>query len=100
MARNRRVLIPIGRGVPLGVRFDNSALTRRKKEIALAKKIGERKVMAKLGALATLNKNVNPSLAAKANADRRFIAERFKGKKRVRAPTGLSNINATRTKRR
>lgn len=100
MARNRKVLIPIGRGRPLGVRFDNSAATRRKKLIALTKKIGEKKVMGKLGALAVLNKNVNPVLSSKASADRRFIAARFKGKRQVRFPTGLSNINKSRMKGR
>jgi len=98
MASNKKVMIPIGRGRPLGVRFDTSASTRRRKLLALTKKVGEKKVIGKLGALAVLNKNVNPVLSAKASADRRFIAARFQGKKRVRFPTGLSNINALRTK--
>lgn len=100
MVRNRKVMIPIGTGRPLGVRFDNSAVTRRKKLIALTKKIGERKVMGKLAALAVVNKNRNPTLAAKARADQHFIAARFKGKQRVRSPTGLSTVNSSRMKRR
>ncbi len=90
MAKKPRVLIPIGSGVPLGVAFSNKAMTRRKKLIVLAKRIGEKKVQAKLGALAVVFKNNNPVLSAKARADQRFIAARFKGKKQVRFPTGLS----------
>lgn len=82
-------LVPPLTGSPLGIKFSNKADTRRRKEIALAKKIGEKKVVGKLGALAVLNKNTNPTLARKARSDQRFIAQRFIGKKRVRSPRGL-----------
>ncbi len=98
MAKKPRVLIPIGRGVPLGVVFSNSAMTRRRKLITLARRIGEKKVQSKLGALAVVFKNTNPILSAKARADQRFIAARFQGRKQVRFPTGLSRIR--RRKRR
>lgn len=99
MANKPRVLIPIGRGVPLGVVFSNSSMTRRKKLIKLSKKIGEKKVQSKLGALAVVFKNTNPVLAAKARADQRFIAARFKGKKQVRFPTGLTRSLRARGRR-
>ena len=66
--------------------FKKSTEARRKFEVSLAKKIGEKKVQGKLQAVATLNKRINPSVSKKAAADRRFIAASFIGKKRV--PTG------------
>ncbi len=93
--RGPKVIPPLT-GSPLGVKFSNKASTRRRKEIALAKRIGERKVVGKLGAIATLNKNTNPTLSRKARSDQRFIAERFIGKKRVRSPRGLSTTRRRR----
>lgn len=74
----------------LGVDFSESAKTRRRKEIALAKLIGEKRVIGKLRILQVFNKNKNPLLSEKARLDARFIASSFKGKKRVRTGTGLS----------
>ncbi len=86
----RRVRIIIGKPGSLGVNFSNKASTRRKKEVALAKRIGEKKVIGKLRAIQVFNKNRNPTLSAKARADAFFIASSFKGRKRVRTGTGLT----------
>lgn len=87
-----KVKIKITKKGSLGGRgfFGKSDSVRRKMEIALAKKIGERKVQGKLQAIATFNKNTNPTVSMIAKRDRKFIAERFIGKKRVRKGTGLS----------
>lgn len=75
----------------LGVSFSNMASTRRKKEVKMAKRIGERRVVGKLRAVQVFNKNKNPTLSRKAAADAKFIASSFIGRKRVRTGTGLSS---------
>lgn len=89
----KQVRIPLSKKPKdrLGIDFSNTPETRRKKLVAKAKRIGEGSVVAKLNAIGTLNKNRNPELTKKARADARFIASRFKGKKRVRSPGGLSS---------
>ena len=87
----RRVRIPITAEGSLGVSFKNKATTRRAKEVKLAKRIGERRVVGKLRAIQVFNKNTNPTLSRKARADARFIASSFRGRKRVRTGTGLGS---------
>jgi len=86
--RGKKIIPTLKRGT-LGVDFSKPAKERRKQEIKLAKKIGEKKVVSKLIALEVLNKRVNPSLAKKAKADAHFIAGSFKGKKQVEYPKGF-----------
>ncbi|KKN67098.1 hypothetical protein LCGC14_0464450 [marine sediment metagenome] len=89
--RMRRVRIPITAKGSLGVSFSNKAATRRRKEVKLAKRIGERRVVGKLRALQNFNKNRNPTLSRKARADAKFIASSFRGRRRVMTGTGLGS---------
>lgn len=73
----------------LGVSFSDSARKRRLQEIALARQIGEKKVVGKLRAIQVLNKRTNPTVSKKAKADAHFIAGSFKDKKKVRFPKGF-----------
>lgn len=97
LGRGPRVIPPLRKGT-LGVSFSSPASVRRKKEIALAKRIGERRVIAKLRALQVLNKRINPSVAAKAKADARFIAGSFIGRKKVRFGTRFRRKRRIRRK--
>ncbi len=85
----RRVIPPLTKGA-LGVSFKDSASVRRKQEIKLAKRIGEKSVVGKLRAIQVFNKNTNPKLSEKARADARFIAGSFKGKKFVGKSKGFA----------
>lgn len=87
-----KVKIKIKKKGSLGGRgfFGKSDAVRHKREIALAKRIGERKVQGKLQAISTFNKNTNPTVSMIAKRDRKFIAESFIGKKKVRRGAGLS----------
>ena len=87
--RGPRLIPPLRKGT-LGVDFSKSSRIRRRIEVALAKKIGEKSVMGKLRALQVFNKNTNPVLSEKARLDAKFIAASFIGKKRVRTGMGLS----------
>ncbi len=87
--RGPRIIPPLVKG-SLGVDFSKPRMVRRRIEVALAKKIGERKVMGKLRAIQVFNKNTNPTLSEKARSDAKFIASSFIGRKRVRTGTGLS----------
>ncbi len=69
--------------------FSKPTAVRRKRLAALAKRIGEKKVQGKLQAIAVFSKRVNPALAKKATADRRWVAGSFIGKKRVKTGTGF-----------
>lgn len=80
--KSKRVIPPLKKG-SLGVSFSSPVATRRKKLVALAKRIGEKRVAAKLRALAVLNKRTNPNVAAKAKSDARYINGAFRNKKFV-----------------
>lgn len=86
--RGPKVIPPLRKGT-LGVSFSSPASVRRKKEIELAKRIGEKSVMGKLQAIAVLTKRTNPEVSRKAREDRRFIAGSFKDKKFVGFPKGF-----------
>lgn len=86
--RSRRIIPKLKKGT-LGINFSASATTRRRKLIAKAKRIGEKKIVGKLRALQVLNKRTNPSLARKALADSKFIAGSFIGRRKVNFPTGF-----------
>ncbi len=87
--RGKRIIPALRKGA-LGVKFTNPTSTRRRKEIALAKRIGEKRVVGKLRAIQVFNKNVNPTLSEKARMDAKFIAGSFKGKKFVGKGKGFS----------
>lgn len=70
--------------------FSKSAEERRVLESKVAKKKGERVVQGKLQAISIFNKGVNPDVAGKARADRRWVAENFIGKRKVPSPQGLT----------
>lgn len=89
VGRGKKVFPDLKKGT-LGISFDNKASTRRKKLASVAKKKGEKVVVGKLRALQILNKNTNPSVSRKAKADSKWVAGSFKGKKRMKYPTGLS----------
>lgn len=89
--RGPRVIPPLREGTLGGPGFFSKTQdVRRRREVMLAKRIGERKVQGKLQAIATFNKRTNPAVSRKAASDRRFIASSFVGKKRVKTGTGLS----------
>lgn len=85
--RGRQIIPPLKKGT-LNVHLKNPADIRRAKEIKLAKKIGEKRVVGKLQALAVLFKRTHPEFSRRAAADAHYIAGSFKNKKRVRYPTG------------
>jgi len=76
-------LIPALKQGSLGVDFSDSALKRRRKEVRLAKSLGEKKVVGKLRAIQVLTKRTSPSTSQKARADARFIAGSFRKKRFV-----------------
>lgn len=86
--RGKKVFPPLKKGA-LGINFSNKAMTRRAKLDKLAKKIGEKKVVGRLRAIQVLNKRTNPAVSKKALADSKYIAGSFKGKKKVKFPTGF-----------
>lgn len=71
--------------------FKKSATARRRIAAEVAKRKGEKVVQGKLQAVATFTKRTNPAVARKAAADRKWIAARFQGKKRVPYPQGLNH---------
>jgi hypothetical protein len=87
--RGKKVLPELKEGT-LGIDFSKSDSYNHSILEKKAKKIGEKKVMGKLQALNVLFKNTNPKYSNKAKKYERWVAQRFKGKKRVRAPKGLS----------
>lgn len=86
--RGKKVFPPLKKG-SLGVDFSTKAETRHRTESALAKKIGEKKVVGKLRAVQVYNKRTNKIVSRKAKADAHYIASSFVGKKRVPTGTGL-----------
>jgi len=83
-------VIPKLRKGRLGVDFSKSARSRRRREVMVAKRLGEKSVLGMLQAIVVFNKRVNPVVSRKAASDRRFIASSFIGKRRVRTGTGLT----------
>jgi len=53
--------------------------TRHRRELTLARRVGEMQVMGKLSAIGVLNKRTNPTLSKKAFADRRYVAKSIGG---------------------
>lgn len=86
--RGKKVFPTLKRGT-LGVDFSKPASTRRRLLSKKAKMVGEKRVVGKLRAIQVLNKRTNPSVSKKALADSKYIAGSFKGKKKVRYPTGF-----------
>lgn len=87
--RGNKVIPDLKKG-SLGVSFDQSPNVRHSKEAKLAARIGEKKVLGKLQAVAVFNKRTNQKVAAKARSDRKWIAGRFIGHKRVQYPGGFA----------
>lgn len=90
VGRGRKVIPPLKKG-SLGGKgfFSRTEKARRKHEVELAKKLGEKKVAGKLRAVGVFQKTTNPKVSRKAFADARYISGSFKDKRKVEYPKGF-----------
>ena len=71
--------------------FSKSTKQRHAIESKLAKRHGETSVMGKLSSVSVLNKRTNPSVSKKAKGDKHWVGGSYKGKKKVKYPTGFGS---------
>ena len=89
--RGRKVIPPLKKGT-LGVSTAHEPTAKLKVELVRrAEKIGEKKVVGKLGALAVLHKNTDPRLSRKERELQHYVAGSMIGKKRVKYPHGFKS---------
>lgn len=90
--RSKKVIPKLKMGA-LGVKFTSSASARRRKLANQAKRLGERKVVGRLRAIQVLNKRTNPKVSRQALADSKWVAGSFRGRRKVKYPSGFGRSN-------